>query len=159
MRERVQYGLIGAVTMLPTDPAIDTLVEGSVSRVRALLLESDQLRTRTEVASRRRFSRLFKDPTAIDVTITLTDEVMRIHSLRRSSNIYRRAAAKVSVAGFGRVNALGLKLLGACSHVAPSMVIALVARRIRAYSRDLILPAETKALRRHLRRRARDGSQ
>jgi RHH-type transcriptional regulator, proline utilization regulon repressor / proline dehydrogenase / delta 1-pyrroline-5-carboxylate dehydrogenase len=136
---------------------MDALAEASVARVHALLLESDKLRTREEVASRRRFSRLFKDPTAIEVTITLTDEVMRIHSLRHSSNIYRRAAAKASVQGFGLVNALGLKLLGATSRIAPSAVIATVARRIRNYSRDLILPAESEGLRRHLRRRARDG--
>jgi RHH-type proline utilization regulon transcriptional repressor/proline dehydrogenase/delta 1-pyrroline-5-carboxylate dehydrogenase len=142
---------------LSTDASIDPLADVSVARVHALLLESDKLRTREEVASRRRFSRLFRDPTAIEVTITLTDEVMRIHSLRRSSNIYRRAAAKASVQGFGRVNAVGLKLLAAFSRVAPSIVIATVARRIRKYSRDLILPAETEALHRHLRRRARDG--
>lgn len=142
---------------LRTDFTIDALAESSVARVHALLLESNTLRTREEVASRRRFSRLFKDPTAIEVTITLTDEVMRIHSLRRSTNIYRRAAAKASVEGFGRLNALGLKLLAASSRIAPSMVIAAVARRIRKYSRDLILPSETEALRRHLRRRARDG--
>ncbi len=143
--------------ILPTDATIDALAEGSVARVHALLVESDTLRTREEVASRRRFARLFKDPTAIEVTITLTDEVMRIHSLRSSTNIYRRAAAKASVEGFGRVNAVGLKLLAAASRIAPSMVIKMVARRIRKYSRNLILPAENEALRRHLRRRARDG--
>lgn len=142
---------------LRTDETIDALAEGSVERVRTLLHESDALRTRKEAASRRRFARLFKDPTAIEVTVTLTDEVMRIHSLRRAANIYRRAAARSSADGFGRVNAFGLKLLAAASRVVPSMVIAAVARRIRTYSRDLILPAETEALRRHLRRRARDG--
>jgi RHH-type proline utilization regulon transcriptional repressor/proline dehydrogenase/delta 1-pyrroline-5-carboxylate dehydrogenase len=145
------------VPTLPTDATIDALAEGSVARVRALLLQSDTLRTREEMASRRRFARLFKDPTAIEVTITLTDEVMRIHSLRSSTNIYRRAAAKASVKGFGRFNAAGLKVLAASSRVAPSMVIEMVARRIRKYSRSLILPAENEGLRRHLRRRARDG--
>ncbi len=143
--------------ILPTDHSIDSLADASVARVHALLLESEHLRTRTDVASRRRFARLFKDPAAIEVTITLTDEVMRIHSLRSSTTIYRRAAAKASVEGFGRFNAVGLKLLAALSHAAPSTVIALVTRRIRRYSRDLILPSEPEALRRHLRRRSRDG--
>ncbi len=145
------------VPILSTDPSIDQLADASVTRVRALLAESDTLRTRGEIASRRRFARLFKDPAAIEVTITLTDEVMRIHSLRSSTDIFRRAAAKASVDGFGRVNAFGLKLLAVLSRVAPSLVISSVTRQIRRYSRDLILPSEPEALRRHLRRRARDG--
>ncbi len=144
------------VRHLHTDTTIDSLAEGSVARVRELLAESAKLRTREEVASRRRFARLFKDPRAIEVTITLTDEVMRIRSLRSSTNIYRLASAKASVEGFGRVNAAGLKLLAGLSRIAPSLAIAMVARRIRRYSRDLILPAEASALNRHLRRRARD---
>ena len=145
------------VPVLPTDDTIDALAEGSVARVRALLRESERLRTHRERASRRRFAQLFRDPAAINVTITLTDEVMRIHSLRSSTNIYRRAAAKASIEGFGRFNAYGLKLLSALSRLAPSAVISLVASRIRRYSRDLILPSENDPLRRHVRRRARDG--
>jgi RHH-type proline utilization regulon transcriptional repressor/proline dehydrogenase/delta 1-pyrroline-5-carboxylate dehydrogenase len=145
------------VPPLRTDATIDALADGSVARVRALLIEAERLRTREELASRRRFARLFRDPRAIEVTITLTDEVMRIHSLRSSINIYRRAAAKASVEGFGRINAGGLKLLATLSRLAPSVVIATVTRRIRRYSRDLILPFENDALQRHLQRRANDG--
>src|SRR5580658_8229165 len=108
---------------LPTDASIDALAEGSISRMRELLAESDRLRTRAELANRRRFSGLFRDPAAIEVTITLTDEVMRIHSLRHASNIFRHAATNASVRGFGLVNAFGLKLLGALSRIAPSLVI------------------------------------
>ena len=98
-----------------------------VTRVHCSLRPNRPTRTREKVASRRRFSRLFKDPRAIEVTITLTDEVMRIHSLKSSIDIFRRAAAKASVEGFGRVNALGLKLLAVLSRVAPSLVIKSVA--------------------------------
>jgi len=41
----------------------------------------------------------------------LTDEVMRIRSVKSSINIFRRAAAKASVEGFGTFNATGLKFL------------------------------------------------
>jgi RHH-type proline utilization regulon transcriptional repressor/proline dehydrogenase/delta 1-pyrroline-5-carboxylate dehydrogenase len=143
--------------LIETDSTLDALADQSVARVRVLLNDADKLRRRSEVASRKRFSRLFKDPKAIEVTITLTDEVMRIHSLRSSTNIFRRAAAKASIEGFGRLNAFGLKFLSVTSRVAPGLVIGTVTRRIRKYSRDLILPSEPDALRQHLQARQRDG--
>jgi len=50
----------------------------------------------------------------------LTDEVMRIRSVKSSINIFRRAAAKASVEGFGTFNATGLKFLAAGSRMAPA---------------------------------------
>ena len=145
------------MSIIPTDPSLDVLAELSVAQARALIERSDAMRDRSEKAGRRRFSRLFRDPGAIEVTITLTDEVMRIHSVRSSINIFRRAAASSSVQGFGVVNASGLRLLALVSRMAPAPVIRLVHWRVRRLSRDLILPAEAAPLRQHLHRRRRDG--
>src|SRR5579863_9385839 len=101
--------------IIATDPSIDELVEGAVKNARALIDEAERLRDHSEKANRRRFSRLFRDPRALEVTITLTDEVMRIDSVTSSINIFRRAAAKASVEGFGVVNTAGLKFLAASS--------------------------------------------
>lgn len=144
------------MSLTPTDPALDVLADNSVETVRKLLAESDHLRRHDERANRRRFSRLFKDPNAIEVTITLTDEVMRINSVSSSANIFRRAAAKSSVEGFGLLNDTGMKLLATLSRLAPSPVIRVVGERIRRLSRDLILPAESSELRKRIERRARD---
>ena len=144
------------MSLIPTDPSIDALSAGAVERARSLIAEADRLRGHTEKANRRRFSRLFRDPRAIEVTITLTDEVMRINSVKSSINIFRRAAAKASVEGFGAFNATGLKFLAASSRVAPAPVIKTVAAQIRRLSRDLILPFEEGPLKRHLEQRRRD---
>ena len=64
---------------LHTDSAIDATAQVSVERARELIESSEELRSRREKANRKRFGRLFKDPKAIEVTITLTDGVMRIH--------------------------------------------------------------------------------
>ncbi len=145
------------MSLIRTDPSIDILAEISVVKARELIERSDAMRGRSEKAGRRRFSRLFRDPRAIEVTITLTDEVMRIRSVRSSINVFRRAAATSSVRGFGVVNATGLRLLALVSRVAPAPVIRLVHWRVRQLSRDLILPAETAPLREHLHRRQGDG--
>jgi RHH-type proline utilization regulon transcriptional repressor/proline dehydrogenase/delta 1-pyrroline-5-carboxylate dehydrogenase len=144
------------VSLIPTDPSIDELSASAVERARSLIAEAERLRGRAEKANRRRFSRLFRDPRAIEVTITLTDEVMRINSVKSSINIFRRAAAKASVEGFGALNATGLKFLAASSRVAPAPVIKTVAAQIRRFSKDLILPLEEVPLNRHLALRRRD---
>ncbi len=145
------------MSLIPTDPSIDVLVDAAVENARTLIHDADRGRGHAEKANRRRFSRLFRDPGAIDVTITLTDEVMRISSVRSSVNIFRRAAAKASVEGFGAFNATGLKLLAAGSRLAPGPVVNAVAHRIRHLSKDLILPFEEGPLQRHLQQRRRDN--
>jgi RHH-type proline utilization regulon transcriptional repressor/proline dehydrogenase/delta 1-pyrroline-5-carboxylate dehydrogenase len=145
------------MSLIPTDPTIDALTDLAVENARTLINEAERLRDHSENANRRRFSRLFRDPRALEVTITLTDEVLRIHSVRSSINIFRRAAAKASTEGFGAFNAAGLKFLAASSRLAPAQVIHAVARQIRHLSRDLILPYEEAPLRKHLERRSRDG--
>jgi RHH-type transcriptional regulator, proline utilization regulon repressor / proline dehydrogenase / delta 1-pyrroline-5-carboxylate dehydrogenase len=144
------------VSLIPTDPSIDSLSASAVEGARSLIAEAERLRRHAEKANRRRFSRLFRDPRAIEVTITLTDEVMRINSVKSSINIFRRAAAKASVEGFGAFNATGLKVLAAGSRVAPTPVIKTVAAQIRRLSRDLILPYEEAPLKQHVERRRRD---
>ncbi len=142
------------MALAPTDPALDPLVDDAVQKVRDLLVASKRLRRRGERANRKRLARLFKDPRAIDVTITLTDEVMRINSLGHAATIFRRAAAKSSVKGFGVLNDFGLRVMSGLSRVAPSLVVRVVGQRIRQLSKEIILPAEPAALKRRIARRA-----
>lgn len=145
------------MAIIPTDSSVDVLADLSVVKALALIEEADATRSRSERANRTRFSRLFKDPRSIEVTITLTDEVMRIRSVHSSVRILRRTARKSSVTGFGVLNAAGLRGLAVLSRVAPAPVVGLVHRRIRRLSKDLILPAEAAPLRRHLQRRRRES--
>ena len=140
-----------------TDSDIDVTAQVSIRNAAQLIADSEGLRSRRERANRTRFSRLFKDTSAIEVTITLTDEVMRIHSPREAAVIFRRAAKKASVKGFGLFNGLGLKVIGTTSRVMPGMVVRIVHQRVRALSKDLILAAEPEKLKKHLAIRDAEG--
>ena len=76
-------------SIFETDIKADQLADTAVLRTKELMAQSDKLRDRREKANRKRVARLFKDPKAIEATITLTDEVMRISSVRSSSRIFR----------------------------------------------------------------------
>ncbi len=142
---------------LLTDPSIDQTSQVSVERARELIKSSEKLRTRRDKANRKRFGRLFKDPKAIEVTITLTDEVMRIHSMREAITIFNHAAKKASIKGFGPFNAFGLKFIRIVAIALPGVVVRLVHQRVRALSKDLILPAEQARLSKHLGKRKEEG--
>lgn len=142
-----------------TDRSLDALALDSCSRARHLIDEASALQTRHERSIRRQFVRLFRDPHALEVTITLTDEVMRFTSTHSAVALLRRAVRRATVTGFGVVNAVGLQLSALASFVAPSLTLRVVHARIRALSGDLILDADAAVLRRHIQQRRRAGLQ
>ena len=62
---------------IDTEAGIDELAQSAVKVAKQLIAESEPNKKRYDKASRKRFSRLFKDPKAISVTVSLTDEVMQ----------------------------------------------------------------------------------
>jgi RHH-type proline utilization regulon transcriptional repressor/proline dehydrogenase/delta 1-pyrroline-5-carboxylate dehydrogenase len=144
-------------SIFETDVALDKLATTAIARTKELMEQSDKLRDRREKANRKRVARLFKDPKAIEATITLTDEVMRISSVKSSSRIFRRAAKKASITGFGPLNGIGLHAIGIVSNVLPTPVVAAVHQRVRALSKDLILASEAEKLSKHLGKRSEKG--
>ncbi len=144
-------------SIFETDEKLDGLTSVTVERTKELMRQSEKLRDRREKASRKRVARLFKDPKAIEATITLTDEVMRISSVQSSSRIFRRAAKKASLVGFGAINALGLHFIGVLSRIVPGPIVRVVHQRVRALSKDLILASESEKLSKHLAKRSSKG--
>lgn len=144
-------------SIFETDEKLDGLTSVTVERTKELMRQSEKLRDRREKASRKRVARLFKDPKAIEATITLTDEVMRISSVQSSSRIFRRAAKKASLVGFGATNALGLHFIGVLSRIVPGPIVRVVHQRVRALSKDLILASESEKLSKHLAKRSSKG--
>ena len=144
-------------SIFETDAQLDQLTLTAILRTKELMAQSDKLRDRREKANRKRVARLFKDPKAIEATITLTDEVMRISSIKSSSRIFRRAAKKASIVGFGPINGIGLHTIGILSYILPAPVVAAVHQRVRALSKDLILAAESEKLSKHLIKRTERG--
>ena len=143
--------------IIQTDPGIDKLADKAVENARALIAESLPNLKRYDKASRKRFTRLFKDPKAISVTVSLTDEVMRITSAKDSVRILRKAAKDSTVAGFGLFNTFGLKLIAAISRALPKPVLFAVHTQVKLLSKGIILPAESKKLSRQIKKRAKKG--
>ena len=142
---------------IATDSEIDHLAKSAVENARELIAESAPNLKRYDRASRRRFTRLFKDPKAISVTVSLTDEVMRISSPKDAVRILRKAAKDATVAGFGLFNTTGLKLIALLSKLLPKPVLFAVHTQVKLLSKGIILPAESKQLARQIKRRAKKG--
>ena len=144
--------------MLP-DPMrdADALVDAAVSRARSILTDADRLRDRRSRYNQRRFERLLKDPDAVSVTMSLTDEVMRISDPARATRALRRAAGKASTRGLGFKDANGVKFIAALSPFMPRSVMRIVEWQVRAAATGIILPAETNPLAAHLQKRKADG--
>ena len=142
---------------IPTDPGIDHLAQVAINGARELLNESKPNLKRYDRASRKRFTRLFKDANAIAVTVSLTDEVMRISSPKDAVRILRKASKDASVAGFGVINTIGLKLISSISRILPRPVLFAVHTQVKLLSKGIILPAENKKLAKQIKRRAKKG--
>ena len=140
-----------------TDVSLDELAEGACEVVTTMLAEAERRRRRPDRAARRRFVGLFRDPAALDVTIALTDEVMRFTSREPALRVLRSAARRASARGLGLWNVIGLRALAALGPIAPATVIHLVRWRVRRLSAGLILDASPDALGRHVTARRREG--
>lgn len=144
---------------LATQRDIDALTVQSIALVSDLLLESKKKRTRHDEANRKRFARLLKDPAAIDLTMSLTDEVMRINSMHQAARTLRRSAKLASVAGLGVFDFLGIKAASLASFLFPTLVMRIVHQRIRRAAHGIILPAGNALLNKHIHRRNQEKAQ
>jgi RHH-type proline utilization regulon transcriptional repressor/proline dehydrogenase/delta 1-pyrroline-5-carboxylate dehydrogenase len=142
---------------IATDPAIDQLAETAVKTAKELIDESAPNLKRYDKASRKRFTRLFKDPKAISVTVSLTDEVMRISSAKDAVRILRKAAKDATISGFGLFNTFGLKTIALLSKFLPKPVVFAVNTQVKLLSKGIILPAESKKLSKQIKHRAKKG--
>ena len=140
---------------ISTDIAIDELAQSAVKVAKQLIIEASDNKKRYDKASRKRFSRLFKDEDAISVTVSLTDEVMRISSAKDGVRILKRAAKRATVTGFGAFNWLGLKVIAVVSIVIPKPVLFAVHTQVKHLSKGIILPAERKKLAKLIKRRSK----
>ncbi len=146
------------ISPLPTHGDIDHLSERAIESAAALIEQAAQLRGRRDRANRTRFARLLKDPIAVAVTMSLTDEVMRMRSAAHGASALRRVAKKSSVHGFGLIDAIGLRIIALVSLIAPKIALHVVHRRVRIAASGIILPAEKQPLRSHLLRRSKVGA-
>ena len=127
-------------------------IEVTVNEVSELLDIAKSKRARADRTHRRRFARLLKDPKAIDLTIRLTDEVIRIVNAREAARRFRQIA-KGATLGVGLLDFLSIKIASLASLLFPKLIISIVTAKVRSTSKRAILAAEKKPLAKHLTRR------
>lgn len=135
---------------------MEQIVDESCQLAARLLTVADEMRSKRDVVTRRRFARMLDDPSALSVTMALADEVVRTPSPREAARILRRTARVAGVRGLGLVDAVGLRLAGAVSSVLPAATMFVVDRTVRHRAEGIILPSDHKQLSRHIRRRRSD---
>ena len=142
---------------LATKRDIDYLTTEAVVLVEELLVSSSARRKRADKVNRRRFARLLKNPAAVKLTMALTDEVIRISSLRQAARTLRRISKFATSTGLGLWDFIGIKVGGLLSFMAPIQVMQIVHWRVRRAADGIILPAESVALKKHIQNRAKQG--
>jgi len=149
MNTDFQYG--DAVSAMERTDTVDQISQ----RVSKFLERSRKFRERGDRTHRRQFARLLKDQRAVDVTVRLTDEVIRIVKKRDAAKRFRQISKDATI-HLGLINYLGIKFAAIATFIAPSLVISAVTRKVRATSKRAILGAESKKLKRHLVRRSEE---
>lgn len=144
---------------LSTRKDIDELADSSLSLVERLLSESDEIRRRRDRANRKRFARLLKDRASVELTMSLTDEVMRIASIPQAAKALRHNAKLATIQGLGLFDFIGLRVGSLASKIFPGLVMPIVHWRVRDAAHGIILPAENVALLEHIVNRNADGVQ
>lgn len=139
--------------VIGTQRDIDELSTHSIEVVSDLLLESDRNRKGRDIANRKRFSRLLKSRATVELTMSLTDEVMRITSMPQAAKALRKNSKLATIKGLGAIDYVGLRVVALASQFIPSLVMPVVHARVRAAANGIILPAENAALRKHVTRR------
>jgi RHH-type proline utilization regulon transcriptional repressor/proline dehydrogenase/delta 1-pyrroline-5-carboxylate dehydrogenase len=146
-----------AVTTTPDHHVAPEVLTNALARTRQLIDGAAQPRSGEEKRTRASLRRLFDDPHAVDVTITLTDEVMRFTSPQSAARALRDAVKHSSSKGFGVVNVLGLRAVAALSLVAPSLALKIVEGRVRGLTENLILDDAPASLSATFARHRDDG--
>ena len=141
-----------------SDDALKELGEKASERVVEFLASADRQRKRRDRANRKRFARLLKDQASVDVTMGLTDEVIRIADKRKSAQAFRHIAKK-STRYIGLLDYLGLKVAAPVSVLLPRFTMAIVRKRVERASEGIILNSLPKKLDRHISRRKKDHAQ
>ena len=131
--------------------------EAAVRLAEQLLRDAEVATSRSERRRSQRLGRLLSDPAGRELLFTLTDQVLRAPTARRSMRRLRTLVDEGLPPVLGPVDRIGLRLAGLGSRLAPGPVALAVRARVRAETRGVILPAADPAFARHLSRRRKAG--
>ena len=144
----------------PAESAYDhnDRVERAVALAEQLLVESQQIATRSETEQLQRLGKLIEDDQGRALVQLLTDDVLRIHDARRAARRFRDVVDTVGIpASLGRLDALMMRVGAAIAPFAPRLLMPLVTRRIRNETRGVVLSAKDPAFAEHVSRRRGEG--
>ena len=152
------FGRSVEIAQRPPGPEQESaLVDEAVAIARELLERSAHTARRDERRRHDRLARLIEDPHGRELVFALTDEVIRIGDDARAARRFADIVATHSSAGLGPVDRALLAAGARAGRVMPRLVMPFVRRRIAAETRGIVIPAEDRPLRRHLRRRTAEG--
>lgn len=140
------------------DSYLDDLTETSIDFAKTLIACASQNRTPKDIANRKRFARMIANPSAIKLTMMLTDRVIRIRSEKNVATALKTVSKYASVSGVGFIDFMSLKLATVVSKILPTAVMRPVRWRVRQAAEGIILPAESSPLSQHLKSRANFGA-
>ncbi len=145
------------MSMLSDDQLPASVRESALVRARTLIDVAARPASRRERTTRRNLRRLFSDPRAVDVTITLTDEVIRFHTPESTRSALQEAAGAASSKGFGTLNLVGLRALAQASRLSAPGAQRIVATKVRSLTQNLILDADPRELTKQFAQHASEG--
>ncbi len=139
-------------------PLLGEQGEKAVALAADILRLSRQEESRSERKRSGMMARMMADPAGKAFVIAMTDEVLRIASPKRAAARLHRLVEKHGVPSFfPGLDRAALRVGDGVARLLPGAVIPLVKSRLRSESAHVAISAETRALRRYLRRRQGSG--
>ncbi len=146
------------VAVTETDLARDALVERAIEVAAGLLRESQSEESSSERRRRLRLGRLVDDEAGRELTLALTDQVLRIDGRRRAAERFADLVRTHGVPdALGPIDSAMLAVGSRVARAVPGIVMPLAIQRILAEAGGVVLPAEDPAFARHVRRRHEEG--
>jgi RHH-type transcriptional regulator, proline utilization regulon repressor / proline dehydrogenase / delta 1-pyrroline-5-carboxylate dehydrogenase len=131
--------------------------EQAITIADELLRAAAASETRSERERQHRLGRLVADPAGRQLVQRLTDEVLRIDRPRTAATRFAALVGAGIPPSVGGGDRLLMEAGAHLGHLAPSLVMPLVRRRIIAETRGLVIPADDATLTRHIRQRTQAG--
>ncbi|HEY8961892.1 MAG TPA: bifunctional proline dehydrogenase/L-glutamate gamma-semialdehyde dehydrogenase, partial [Luteolibacter sp.] len=147
--------IAAAKRMLLSD---DALVDAAVRLAADLLACAQEEERQPEREQAARMAGLMNDPAGKAFTLALADQVFRSPTSHRAASQFRHLLSEFGAPRYlGLTERFALRLGAAFSRIVPGLVMPAVTRAMRANSANVILPAETEALKPLLDRRHAEG--
>ncbi|WP_411826542.1 proline dehydrogenase family protein [Luteolibacter sp. AS25] len=134
------------------------LANFSVELAATLLTEAKKHETSKERGNAAKIGGMIDDEVGKALTLNLADQVFRATSPERCASQFRHLVEEYGIPKYLKgYEKIAMKAGAAASAIFPDLVIPLVTEKMRQESSDVILPAKTEKLNKHLQKRTSQG--